>query len=267
MRQKVRTIISFTALLLFPLTINWFSPYLIIDGASAGFINGSFLTFTILFLVSPFFGRLFCSWLCPGGSLQDILAQGRSKPYGGGFRDSFKYILWVPWLFGIILAFLSYGNIKAIVPFYPSQSIDLSLLSGQLIVYYGVITVFTLIALFLGKRAGCHSICWMAPFMILGRKGGNLLALPGFRLCSDSSRCTSCKRCTDNCPMSLRVHEMVKDGKMENSECILCARCADNCPRGAIRLVFRRPPLGRFTDTSLKAEVHLTGSKTSPFVS
>ena len=37
-----------------------------------------------------------------------------------------------------------------------------------------------------GRRAGCHTICWMAPFMIIGRKLRNLVAWPSLRLTAQS---------------------------------------------------------------------------------
>jgi polyferredoxin len=59
-RQKIRKAIILISFLLFPITINYFSPYIIIDGAAQGIITGSFITFGLLFIVSLFFGRAFC---------------------------------------------------------------------------------------------------------------------------------------------------------------------------------------------------------------
>lgn len=44
------------AFLLFPVVINYLSPYIIIDGAAAGIVNGSFLVFIGLFVSSLFVG-------------------------------------------------------------------------------------------------------------------------------------------------------------------------------------------------------------------
>ncbi len=38
-RQPVRRAVLFVALLLFPITMNYMSPYLIIDGAFQGIVN------------------------------------------------------------------------------------------------------------------------------------------------------------------------------------------------------------------------------------
>ena len=57
MRQKIRKILLYTSLFLFPLTMNYLSPYVSIDGAFAGVLSGSLLMFLLLFLSGLFFGR------------------------------------------------------------------------------------------------------------------------------------------------------------------------------------------------------------------
>jgi ferredoxin-type protein NapH len=89
-----------------------------------------------------------------------------------------------------------------------------------------------------GRRAGCHYICWMASFLILGFKIRNLFRWPSLRLKAETENCTNCKRCTANCPMSLDVNGMVQRGSMEDSECILCGSCVDGCPKEVIRYSF-----------------------------
>ena len=50
------------------------------------------------------------------------------------------------------------------------------------ITYLTVVGIFFGLAVLAGRRAGCHTICWMAPFMIIGRKIRNLAAWPLLRL-------------------------------------------------------------------------------------
>ena len=59
-RQKTRKALIIFSFLLFPITINYFSPYVIIDGASQGIVNGSFISFALMFLSALFVGRLWC---------------------------------------------------------------------------------------------------------------------------------------------------------------------------------------------------------------
>ena len=46
-RQKIRRLLLIISLLLFPMTLYYFSPALIINGALKNVMNGSFITFLI----------------------------------------------------------------------------------------------------------------------------------------------------------------------------------------------------------------------------
>lgn len=105
-------------------------------------------------------------------------------------------------------------------------------------IYFRVVAIFIILAWAAGRRAGCHYICWMAPFMILGWKIRNVFKWPSLRLKADSEKCIDCRRCTKNCPMSLKVNAMVQAGEMENSECILYGSCVDRCPESVITYSF-----------------------------
>ena len=105
-------------------------------------------------------------------------------------------------------------------------------------IYYTVVAIFVILAWTAGRRAGCHYICWMAPFMILGRKIRNVFKWPALRLKADADKCIDCKRCTKNCPMNLDVNAMVQAGAMDDSECILCGTCIDGCPKEVIHYSF-----------------------------
>jgi Pyruvate/2-oxoacid:ferredoxin oxidoreductase delta subunit len=76
--------------------------------------------------------------------------------------------------------------------------------------------------------------------MVIGRKIGNALKLPGLRLKAEPDRCIKCEVCSNNCLMSLDVMEMVLVNQMENSECVLCGICVDQCPKDVIRYSFGR---------------------------
>lgn len=79
-RQNIRKLILIISLLLFPITIWYMSPYLIIQGAMEGIVSGSFIIFVCMLLGSIFFGRIFCGWLCPMGiQVSDTISGGQVK--------------------------------------------------------------------------------------------------------------------------------------------------------------------------------------------
>lgn len=239
-RQRTRIALLIGSFLLFPITLNYFSPYVIIDGASQGIVNGSLVMFALMFLSALFFGRLWCGWACPAGALGEICMAANDKPVNGKKMDWIKWVIWVPWLAIIVASVVAAGG-------YRSVDLLLHTVGGisvagtpdrpilyAYVIYYGVVALFAGLAIFAGRRAGCHSICWMAPFMILGRKLRNTLAWPALRLKASPERCSDCKTCTTNCPMSLDVNALVHTGHMEHSECILCGSCVDHCAKKAI---------------------------------
>jgi polyferredoxin len=66
--------------LLLPVTLNYFSPYLIIDGIIHRIAAGSFFIWVSMFITSLFFGRAFCAYICPYGGLQMVADVAINKP-------------------------------------------------------------------------------------------------------------------------------------------------------------------------------------------
>ena len=123
-RQTTRRILIFISLLLFPVTLNYFSPYVIIDGAMQGIINGSFIIFGAMFVASLFVGRLWCGWLCPAAGLGEACFLIRDKPARGG---KLQYIVvveglltaehWQAWFEGVALSAVDGGNTQLLGDF------------------------------------------------------------------------------------------------------------------------------------------------------
>jgi len=239
-RQRIRKALLLLSFLLFPITLYYFSPALIIQGASEGIVNGSLIVFGLMFLSALFVGRLWCGWACPAGALQELGAPINDRRVSGRRLDWIKWLIWVPWIALIAVMAIRAGGFGTVAPFFQLDG-GLTLLQNNppwFIVYTIVIALFLGLAVAFGRRAGCHTICWMAPFMILGRQMRNSVRWPSLRLRADAKACTDCKRCTRACPMSLDVNGMVHSPAMENAECILCGTCVDTCPRDVIRYTF-----------------------------
>jgi len=233
-RQRIRKALIFVSFLLFPVTLYYLSPYLIIVGASQGIIVGSFLMFGLLFVLSLVLGRAFCGWACPAAGLQEACFMIQNRRAKGGKLDGIKYAIWVPWAFGIVMAAIKTGGLRTIDPLYQTAS-GLSVVdSAGYIVFYSIIGLILVLSLTAGRRAFCHYVCWMAPFMVIGRGARNSLGWPSLRLLSDKSKCVNCKTCSAGCPMSLDVNAMVQRGEMEDTECILCGTCIDVCPESVL---------------------------------
>ena len=242
-RQQLRKLIIIVAFLLFPAIMHWLSPWTPLFSAAAGVFVGAFITFSLQFLSSLFFGRVFCGWLCPGGGLQECLILASDKRAKVGKRDLIKWFIWFPWLALIIVLFIRAGGIAYVIPLFGvPEGLFLGHVNGnyRYFIYYGVVFGTVILVITFGKRTFCHSVCWMAPFMIIGTKISQLLRLPRLHLEPTKENCNGCNICSRKCIMSLDVKEMVEREDMRNAECILCGECVDACPQKAIQYSFKR---------------------------
>lgn len=239
-RQNIRKLVLIISLLLFPITIWYMSPYLIIQGAMEGIVTGSFIVFMLLLLGSIFFGRLFCSWICPMGGMQECIDAVNDRTPKQGWKNNIKYIIWIVWIAGIIFCFaFRKQTIKVNFFYMTDHGISVTEVYNY-VIYYGVIFLVLIPAVLCGKRVFCHYFCWMAPFMVIGTKIRKLLHLPGLHIQTSKEKCIACGKCNKVCQMGINVSQCVRDGKDLGSECIQCGACVDNCPKKALAYKFSK---------------------------
>lgn len=238
-RQKFRKLLLLISLLLFPVTLYYFSPVLIIGAGLEGIINGSFIVFTAMLVLSVFFGRLFCGYICPGGGIQECAFEVNDKAPKQGWRNNIKYVIWILWIAVVIICYINRKR-SITVNFFWQTEYGISVSEIYIYaVYYGIVLLIILPALLFGKRIFCHYFCWMAPFMVIGSRIGKILRIPQLQISAESEKCTSCGKCSKVCPMSLDVKNMVESGKINDDECILCGMCADKCPKKVLNYTMK----------------------------
>ncbi len=249
--SKLRKLITFLWVIVLPITFNWMSPYLIIQGGFEGYISLSFLIFSVWFGSSLFFGRAYCAYACQWGATQEVLADIIPKkldPAKKQKRRRIKYVVFIIWIGIVALGpLLNAGYIFGFNPYYPSPLDDpngLISLGGAHIIqfafYFGIIgsmgVIFTLVG---GNRSFCNYACPMAIFGIIGTKIKNALKYPSLHLEADNSKCTKCKQCSKACVMGLDVDELVQSGNMYDADCILCGSCVVTCPQNVINYAWK----------------------------
>jgi polyferredoxin len=234
MKSK-RRLLLFIMFFLLPVTLNYFSPYVIIDGLAHKLLSAAFFVWLLMFLSSLFFGRAFCSYVCPYGGLQMTVDSVIKKPLKKmRWFKAVRYILGILWITPImILTIINAGNMK-INLLYLTESFVSADNIYKLIGYYAIVTVLMIPPLLLGKRATCQ-ICPMSILNVSGTKLRNVLNLTSLRLTADTVRCTGCRQCDKACPMSLNVSEMVKEDKLDSLDCILCGECCSACGSGVLK--------------------------------
>ncbi len=236
MRQKIRRTVTLIFFLLFPVTLNYFSPYVSIDGAMNGVISGSVIVFALMFLTGIFFGRAWCAWICPMSCLSDICMTINDRNVNVKRLKIIRYSIFAVW-FGILIAmFVLAGGIRGFDPLRMTSggiSVDMPM---KYMIYYLVLALYVIVSLAVGRRGACHSFCWMSPFLVAGYQIGKWLRIPHLRVTAAKENCVQCGKCTKLCPMSIDVQEAVQSGSIETSDCILCAACADGCPKDVLHM-------------------------------
>lgn len=240
MKQKVRRIIILISLLLFPITLNFFSPYVSIDGAMAGIVSGSLLLFAFMFFTGLFFGRAWCAWICPMAAISEFCAGIHNKNVNAKTLKIIRYSIFTVWAGVLVAMFILAGGIKGVDPLHLTEngvSVDEPF---KFITYYFVLALFVTVTLAVGKRGACHSFCWMSPFLTAGYHVGRLLKFPQLRIQADAEKCVECGICNKKCPMSIDVRSGIGDGFVKTSDCILCGECIDGCGKKVLHYQFKK---------------------------
>jgi polyferredoxin len=248
-RRSVRAGLLLVSFFLAPVTFYWLSPAISMMGALEGVVTGAVLLFGAQFVSSLLMGRAWRGWVCPTGGMQEACFRARDRRVAGGRWNRPKFVIWAPWLLDLVLVLARLGPKRVDRLFMTTSGLSAASLPGMIayVLVMGLLIIPP--ALAVGRRAFCHSVCWMAPFMIVGCALRRLVRVPVLHMKPDGAKCSGCGTCTRVCPMSLDVRPMVRAGAIRSGECINCGACADNRPEQAIRFGFgqawRRARSGR----------------------
>lgn len=218
----------------------------------------SFLAFFAFFFV---LGKAFCGWVCPLGTLQEVV--GRiGRRFGIGLRRltsadllAARRVRPVKWLLLLGLVFLlplltglgvtphALGNPYCDIC--PSR-VATTLLTGntdQLALRVGdgwsfalgAVADFLIGFMIVGGLAIRQPFCRICPLLAFNALFQRLSPL---RLVKTAhAKCGQCRICSDACPMDIEEISQQAGRKAYTEDCTLCGRCAEYCPQdGTIRL-------------------------------
>jgi polyferredoxin len=200
----------------------------------------------ITLAVALVLGRAWCGWVCPLGTILDIMP-ARSRKKSAGLPSWLRYGKYAT--FGVVILAAVFGTTSPMmfdpitIVLRPLQEYVMPRLGtdamGQAVGAYlstealGALAVLSILPLaivvglnIVAKRFWCSSLCPL---------GGMLGLVSRLAIVSrgvDGEACTSCGKCARECPT--RAIDASEAFASSSSECITCLHCSDNCPARAI---------------------------------
>lgn len=217
-------------------------------GFSGFFIDAVFLVLIVTVLIL-LLGRIWCSWVCPFGFVQELLSDLRNAlnipplrlrwSHRALLRQAKYAILFFTVLISISIGISSLGltgyqsafalpfcqvcpakgfftlfqQLGGILP----MTTALPLIAVFMLLFFLVTSFFT-------RMFWCR-VCPMGGYMALFSTRSFMW------LHKDADKCTKCRICLRICPMGHdKVFEHMKTGDVGGEDCTLCGKCIEMCP-------------------------------------
>jgi polyferredoxin len=169
-------------------------------------------------------GPVFCGWICPFGTLQDVFGKLGSvigiKKYvmPAKLKKVLAFSRYILLIISILITADFIFNIFSLDP-----RANLTMLLGRRTV---TVTGWIVIFVFLGismffERPFCNYLC------IEGAKFGLLSSARPFTIIRNKQTCVGCNKCNRACPMNIDVASY---SQVRSLQCINCMECVAACP-------------------------------------
>ncbi|MRR10956.1 4Fe-4S binding protein, partial [bacterium] len=177
-RQRLRRGLLVAFFLLLPVTLNYYSPYLMTTGTAERVASFSLVLWVGMLATAPVLGRSFCGWACPFHGLQLLVEKVAARPTRQvRFTRWIKYALWVAWAVAVAAIAVSVGGWTRFEPLYFTEHYVSFDRPEALVIYFGLIAL-VLGGLAWGKRGFCHYLCPFGVWNIVGEWLGHLVGSP-----------------------------------------------------------------------------------------
>ncbi len=181
--------------------------------------------------VSLFFRKSFCGWICPLGTISELIYKIGLKIFGRNFtmhRYLDYFLRSIKYLFLFLVFYLSFVklDVRAIESFLGNSYWKVADIRMLLLflnisrVSIIVLTILVVASIFI-KKFWCRYLC---PY---GALTGLLGILSPFKISRNDENCIGCQKCTQSCPNLLSIDQMTK---ISSPECTVCLTCVSVCP-------------------------------------
>ena len=279
MLRKIRIVLAGISLLLITLLfldftgtlhayLGWIAKIQLVPALLAGSVG----VLIFLALLTLFFGRMYCSVICPLGIMQDIIAWFGKKakknrysysPKKEKLHSGFGFLFLIclvstpsfsHFVISLLDPYSSFGRIATnlFAPVYRWGNNVLAYFAerSESYAFYetdvwmrsawslGIVVVTLLIISILAWMNGrtyCNTICPVGYWLGVFTWLSKTAML---RPVIDTSKCNGCRLCEKNCKGAC-INS--KEHKIDYSRCVMCMDCISKCKRGAISYAMKAP--------------------------
>ena len=212
--------------------------------ASSWLLPAGLLLGLLVVALTVTFGRVFCGWICPVGTLNQIVSWLTRRLRRGPFKEINRWRPHFRWKYLLLVALLlaALGGSLQVGLFDPISLLARSLGSGILPAFNAFLggeyrprifagawlTGAILIALLAANR--WITRWWCRALCPLGAGLGWIARASIFRIHVDENLCSECTLCVRDCQGADEPFDAHRV-----SECHVCLNCIGACPDGAIR--------------------------------
>lgn len=230
------------------------NPYVAITTAlTSRTVYGGLLLSLAIIIPTVFFGRFFCSWICPLGITNQIVSQLppvlRKKDViaNNRYREIYylKYVILLVSLGLAVFGVMQVGLLDPITIMMRSVSFSVfpalnwagaPMFMKQPYFYAGWFVGFLFLAIILANRIITRF--WCRALCPLGALLGLFAKMSLFRIRRDPDKCIDCDKCLTACQGAADPHSLLRV-----AECHVCLNCISDCPTNAISYAFLPEPL------------------------
>ncbi len=199
------------------------------------------IAFFTIITVTFFFGRLWCSFLCPVGGLSELV----SRALGERWKIDFRFLPQVPIRYGYLATYMvllpmlgvsactlcNFVTVPRLVTAVTGGAAGLAFLFSTI----GLVNLAMLLLLgfFSAKgRAYCQFMCPIGALdALVNRLGAKFRFTYHIRV--ERSRCTGCNECAKAC-MCGAIKMVDRIAVVDQTSCMSCHDCVDSCEWHAI---------------------------------
>ncbi|MBO4872988.1 MAG: 4Fe-4S binding protein [Lachnospiraceae bacterium] len=196
---------------------------------------GQLILLFVMFLLTALWGRIFCSYLCAFGAVQELVSWiskrlfPRLRAIPAKADRLLKYGKYVVLALTVMLVWILQLPVDSSLSpwgvFGMLVSGNLSVMSAAVPTLGFAALIAILIGSFFVERFFCRYLCPLGALFALS-SGHRIFAIR-----RKESSCSGCGLCSRKCAMGIEVH---KEESVRSGECIDCMRCTDVCPCTAL---------------------------------